>query len=429
MEKKDRIKKVKKKIKEFFIESEEDDLEEKQVEVKLVGFKLREVIILISIATIIGVLSGSLLTYNFAGTTHNSNNKSSNTKYINEFQEAFDNVVDQYYKNLDKDELIDAAIDGMLSTLDDYTSYMTPEETEQFNITMNGKYQGIGIEFVSTADNVHTIINVFDNTPAKIAGIQKKDVILKIDNKDASTMTGTEIASYIKSENVKEVTMVVKRNDEDLTLKISKALINIPYVSKKTFNYNGKKVGYINIGIFSDNAYDQFKDALTSLESENITSLIIDVRNNSGGYLHTADDIIELFLQKGMAMYQIKDRNSTTKYKDQTDEHRTYPVTILINSGSASASEILASAFKEEYNSQIIGTTSYGKGTVQQPTDLMNGGMIKVTTDEWLTPKGNTINKVGVSPTIELKLNDDYQTNPTDENDNQLQKALEVLAK
>jgi carboxyl-terminal processing protease len=429
MEKKDRIKKVKKKIKEFFIESEEDDLEEKQVEVKLVGFKLREVIILISIATIIGVLSGSLLTYNFAGTTHNSNNKSSNTKYINEFQEAFDNVVDQYYKNLDKDELIDAAIDGMLSTLDDYTSYMTPEETEQFNITMNGKYQGIGIEFVSTADNVHTIINVFDNTPAKIAGIQKKDVILKIDNKDASTMTGTEIASYIKSENVKEVTMVVKRNDEDLTLKISKALINIPYVSKKTFNYNGKKVGYINIGIFSDNAYDQFKDALTSLESENITSLIIDVRNNSGGYLHTADDIIELFLQKGMAMYQIKDRNSTTKYKDQTDEHRTYPVAILINSGSASASEILASAFKEEYNSQIIGTTSYGKGTVQQPTDLMNGGMIKVTTDEWLTPKGNTINKVGVSPTIELKLNDDYQTNPTDENDNQLQKALEVLTK
>jgi carboxyl-terminal processing protease len=423
MLKRGNIQKEKRNIKEIIFKRKNSKLRK----TKLVGFKLIEVALLVSIATVIGVLSGSLLTYNL--TSRNSNGGNINSKYINEFKEAYDDIINNYYENVDKNDLIDAAINGMTSILDDYTSYMTPEEAKNFNLRMEGEYEGIGIEFVTTVNNEHIITNVFEGTPAYEAGVKANDQITRIDNIDASTKTGIELASYIQSPSISEITLVVKRNNEDITLKIKKSSISIPSISKKTFDNNGKKVGYINISLFADNTYNQFKDALISLEQEGISSLVIDVRDNSGGYLHTADNILELFMTKGEVIYQVKDKNGAVKYEDGTDERRTYPVAILINGNSASASEILASAFKEVYNSEIIGTTSFGKGTVQQPSDLTNGGMIKVTTDEWLTPKGNIINKVGVKPTIEISLSTNYQNNPTDANDDQLQKAIEVLAK
>jgi carboxyl-terminal processing protease len=412
-----------KKVRKISFRKKNNNLEE----TKLVGFKLTEVSLLVAVATIIGVLSGSFLTYSLV--SEKDEESFTNSKYINEFREAYDDIINNYYKKVDKSDLIDAAINGMTSILDDYTSYMTPEEAKNFNLRMEGEYEGIGIEFVTTINNEHIITNVFEGTPAKTAGLQVNDQIVKIDSIDASAKTGNELASYIQSPSIDEVTLVVKRNNENITLKIKKSSISLPSISKKTFDKNGKKVGYINISLFANNTYNQFKDALTSLEQTGVSSLIIDVRDNSGGYLHIADNILELFMAKGQAIYQVKDKSGTVKYKDGTDERRTYPVTILVNGNSASASEILASAFKEVYNSEIVGTTSFGKGTVQQPSDLTNGGMIKVTTDEWLTPKGNTINKVGVKPSIEVALDNNYDANPTDENDNQLQKAIEVLAK
>lgn len=431
MEIKEKMKKTKTVITNFIKKNTKKISNRKNGNVKLVGFKLYEVIILIAIATIIGVFSGSFLTYNF----FDGNSKGarySNNKYINEFEEAYQNVIDNYYEDVNKDELIDAAINGMLSTLDGYTSYMNKEEKEQFNERMNGEYKGIGIEFTTTGTSgsyVHKIVNVFDGTPAKAAGMQKDDIILKIDNTDAATITGTEIASYIKKDTIKEVTVIVKRNEENVTLKIKKTLIELPSVTKKTFTSNNKKVGYIKISIFADNTYTQFKDALESLETEKISSLVIDVRGNSGGYLHASKDILELFLSKGSIVYQMQSKTETVKYKDGTQENRTYPISVLIDNYSASASEIVASALKEAYGANIVGITSYGKGTVQQPSDLATGGMIKVTTNKWLTPNGNWIDKVGVTPTEEVTLNDSYASNPTDENDNQLQKAIELVTK
>jgi carboxyl-terminal processing protease len=423
MLKKESTQKEKRKIKEIIFKRKNS----KTKKSKLVGFKLIEVALLVSIATIIGVLSGSLLTYSL--TSRNNSGGNTNSKYVNEFKEAFDNIVDNYYEKVDKNDLIDAAINGMTSILDDYTSYMTPDEAKNFNLRMEGEYEGIGIEFVTTVNNEHIITNVFEGTPAYLAGVKANDQIIRIDDIDASTKTGTELASYIQSPSISEITLIVRRNNEDITLKIKKSSISLPSISKKTFDNNGKKVGYINISLFANNTYDQFKDALTSLEEEEISSLVIDVRDNSGGYLHIADNILELFMNKGDVIYQVKDKNGAVKYKDGTDEKRTYPVAVLINGNSASASEILASAFKEVYNSEIIGNTSFGKGTVQQPSDLTNGGMIKVTTDEWLTPNGSTINKVGIKPTVEVSLSTNYQSNPVDENDDQLQKAIEVLTK
>lgn len=415
-----------KKFREFFIRSDDEDDDEDERDVKIVGFKLLEVIVLIIIATVIGVFSGSFLTYNL---TNNNKNYVPSSGYIGEFEEAFQSVIDNYYEDVDKEALIDAAIDGMLSILDDHTSYMDADETEQFNIKMNGEYEGIGIEFITTEASEHIVVNVIKGGPAVTAGVKVGDAIVQINDIDASTMTGTGLAQYIQTLEDNQIKLLVKRNDKNITLNIEKKLISIPSVTQKTFSKNGKKVGYIDISIFANNTYDQFKTAVEALEDDGIDSLIIDVRDNSGGYLHIASQMLEMFLSKGDILYQMQSKTDTEEFADKTSESRNYPVNVLINGNSASASEILAAAFKEVYGSDIIGVPSFGKGTVQQPSDLENGGMIKVTTDKWLTPDGNWIEDKGVEPTVKVELGTAYSAQPTDENDNQLQKALEIITK
>ena len=153
------------------------------------------------------------------------------------------------------------------------------------------------------------------------------------------------------------------------------------------------------------------------------------IRDSSGGYLTSVTDICNLFLEKGKVIYQLEDANGKVKKKDTTKEKRSYKVAVLINGNSASASEILASAIKESYGGEVVGVNSYGKGTVQQTKKLLDGSMIKYTTQKWLTPKGNFINEVGVTPTKEVKLSEDYFENPTTDNDNQLQEAINLIAK
>ena len=184
-----------------------------------------------------------------------------------------------------------------------------------------------------------------------------------------------------------------------------------------------KKIVYIDISIFSSVTYEQFKKELTKLEKKGIRALIIDVRNDSGGYLSAVTDISSLFLKKGKIIYQLEDNNKKEVIKDKTKENRTYPIAVLVNTTSASASEILASAIKESYGGYVVGTQTYGKGTVQKTKKLSDGSMIKYTIQKWLTPNGNWINEEGVKPTdpvpYEIKDNVDLQ----------LEKALELVSK
>ena len=165
------------------------------------------------------------------------------------------------------------------------------------------------------------------------------------------------------------------------------------------------------------------------LEKDGINSLIIDVRGNNGGYLSSVTDIIDLFLEKGKVIYKLEDKDGIDVKKDVTKEKRDYPVAVLVNGGSASASEILAAAIKESYKGFVVGTNTYGKGTVQQTTTLPDGSMVKYTIQKWLTPDGNWINEVGLEPTDFVKLDESYFDNPVVENDVQLQKALELVTK
>jgi carboxyl-terminal processing protease len=294
---------------------------------------------------------------------------------------------------------------------------------------MLGEYEGLGVELLSDTNNNVTIITVFDNSPAKKAGILVGDIIKEVDKKDATKMTSTEIANYIKDSKLKTFNIKVDRNGTTYSYNIKKEKIELKSVTTKIFNTNNKKVGYIYISIFANNTYTQFRDALLDMEKNNIDSLVIDVRDNAGGYLHIANEMISLFLKKDSIVYQIETKGSIAKVYDHTEDYRTYPIAVLINKQSASASEILASALKDVYHSMIIGEASYGKGTVQQTEDLGNGAMIKYTIQKWLTPNGDWIDGKGVEPTTSITLDSKYQLEPTDANDNQLQKALELLTK
>ena len=350
------------------------------------------------------------------------------TKDLKKVVDTYYAIVDNYYGNLDKKVLIDGAVEGMISSVGDtFTSYSDADTTDTFNETISGSYEGIGCSVASFEDGTIKVVSIFDNSPSFKAGLEVNDIITKVDGESYEGKSSVDISNYIKNSGKNKVVLTVKRNDEEKDITINLGKVEIPYVSGEVFENNDKKIGYINISLFSSNSYDQFKNKLKEIETQNIDGLIIDVRNNSGGYLTSVTDICNLFLKKGDIIYQLEDSKGKVKKKDTTKEKRNYKVVVLINGGSASASEILASAIKESYGGEVVGTNSYGKGTVQQTKKLLDGSMIKYTTQKWLTPNGNSINEVGVVPTKEVVLDDKYLEEPTKENDNQLQEAIKLF--
>lgn len=350
------------------------------------------------------------------------------SKDLDKIVDTYYAIVDNYYGDLDKDSLIEGAIEGMISSIGDtYTSYTNIDDTAIFDETINGKYEGIGCTIATYELGKIVVIEVFEDSPAFIAGLKVGDVIKKVDNISCEDKTSSDISDYIKDSGKEKIVLTVARDNMEMDITINLSKVEVPYVNGQILEYAGKKVGYMQIIIFSSTAYSQFKNKLEELEKEKIDSLIIDVRDNSGGYLTTVTDILNLLLEKGKVIYQLEDSNGKVEKKDTTREKRNYPLAVLINNASASASEILASAIKESYGGLVVGTNSYGKGTVQQTKKLLDGSMIKYTTQKWLTPNGNFIDEVGVTPTNIVELSEAYKTNPSFGNDNQLKEALKLL--
>lgn len=337
---------------------------------------------------------------------------------------VYDTITTNYYGKINKSKLIDNAVDAMLSEIgDDYTNYSSKNNASDFLETVNGVYEGIGCMVSMDENNNIIIINIFDNSPAKKAGLKEKDIILKIDDQDYTGKTSNDMSNYVKNSKESKIKLTIKRNGKEKDVTVDRKKVEIPSVTSKILEKENKKIGYIDITVFSSVTYEQFKQELTKLEKEGIKALIIDVRNDSGGYLSAVTDISSLFLKKGKIIYQLEDNNKKEIIKDKTKESRTYPIAVLVNTTSASASEILASAIKESYGGYVVGTQTYGKGTVQKTKKLSDGSMIKYTIQKWLTPNGNWINEKGVKPTdpipYEIKDNIDLQ----------LEKALELVSK
>lgn len=352
------------------------------------------------------------------------------TKDLDKVIDTYYAIVDNYYGELDKNSIIDGAVEGMISSVGDtFTTYTTTDDAETFNETINGSYEGIGCSVATYNDGKIVVIEIFEDSPADTSGLKVGDIITKIDNNSLEGKNGTDVSNYVKNSGKDKVVLTIIRDSEEKEITINLSKVDIPYVSGEIIEKNDKKIGYIKISLFANNSYKQFKNKLEKLEKENIDSLIIDVRDNSGGYLTSVTDICNLFLEKGKVIYQLQDESGTVKKKDTTKEKRIYDIAVLINRSSASASEILASAIKESYKGLVVGESSYGKGTVQQTRKLLDGSMIKYTTQKWLTPNGNFINEIGVTPTNEVILSEDYYSNPSIETDNQLQEALNLLTK
>ena len=380
-------------------------------------FSLAEVVVIVIIAILFGGVVGSLITISVNGTDEN----------LDEFYSTYDSIVNEYYKKVDKSKLIDSAIEGMMNYLGDpYSTYMNSKESESFNQTVNGEYKGIGAT-IGMVSGSPTVVSLFDSSPAKEAGIKVGDVIVKVDGKSIKEKSLDQIITMIKKKSKVKLTVLRDGKEKSFNLKLDSVVI--PSVSSKVFNKDNKKIGLITVSVFAANTYDQFKDKLDALEKKKIDSLVIDVRDNPGGHLTQVNKIVSLFLAKDKVICQIESNGKKTKIYSYNNEKRTYPVAVLINKDSASASEILAGAMKESYKAKIIGEKSYGKGTVQKEYFLSSGSSIKYTTEKWLTPKGNSINKKGITPDITVKLDDKYKEDPTDENDNQLQTALTELLK
>ena len=379
--------------------------------------------------TIFSLLLGVLACFSVLTILNKGKNYFVLSKELAKFVDAYDAIVNNYYKEVDKDKLVESAINGMVSSIgDEYTSYSDKDVTDNFNEAVNGKYMGIGA-LIMKSENDLVIYKVFEDSPSYRAGLKDGDIILKLDDKDTKDMSVNDIASIVKNDGNKEVKLLVKRGEENLDITIVKDMVELPVVSGKVINHNDKKIGYIGLSIFSSVASEQFNKELVKLEKEGISGLVIDVRGNSGGYLTTVTDIVSYFLKKGDIIYKLEVNDKVTVRKDKTKESRDYPVAVLIDKNSASASEILASSIKESYNGYVVGTNSYGKGTVQQTLVLSDGSMIKYTIEKWLTPLGNWINDEGVIPTNYVELSSEYLNNPVFENDNQLNKALELVGK
>lgn len=379
--------------------------------------------------TIFSLLLGVLACFSILTILNKGKNYFVLSKELAKFVDAYDAIVNNYYKEVDKDKLVESAINGMVSSIgDEYTSYSDKDVTDNFNEAVNGKYMGIGALIMKSEKDL-VIYKVFEDSPSYRAGLKDGDIILKLDDKDTKDMSVNDIASIVKNDTNKEVKLLVKRGEENLDITIVKDMVELPVVSGKVINHNDKKIGYISLSIFSSVASEQFNKELVKLEKEGISGLVIDVRGNSGGYLTTVTDIASYFLKKGDIIYKLEVNDKVTVRKDKTKESRDYPVAVLIDKNSASASEILASSIKESYNGYVVGTNSYGKGTVQQTLVLSDGSMIKYTIEKWLTPLGNWINEEGVIPTNYVELSSEYLNNPVFENDNQLNKALELVGK
>ena len=349
---------------------------------------------------------------------------------LSKFVDTYYAIKDNYYGELDNEKLVDSAIKGMISAVgDEYTSYSDTDDADNFKQTVSGIYEGIGCTVGVNLDNKIVVVDMFKDSPAEKAGLKVGDIIIKIDGEDFIGKSSTDMSNYVKSSKNSKVVLTIIRDEETMELDVERKKIEIPYVSGEVITKDDMKIGYIDISLFSSTIYDQFKRELEELEKENISGLVIDVRGNSGGYLSGVTDILNLFLKKGDVIYQLESGNKKQIKKDTTKEKRDYPVAVLVNGGSASASEILASAIKESYNGFVVGTKTYGKGTVQQTTTLPDGSMVKYTVQKWLTPNGNWVNEVGVEPTDTVELDISYAENPTMENDNQLQKALELVTK
>lgn len=380
---------------------------------------------------IITIIVTAIITYFLTITiTLKSYLNSSNMTYLS----TKINLIKQKLKSesiydLDEDKMIEKALKGYVGGIEDkYTQYLTKEEMNELMEDTSGSYVGIGVYMAdNTSDNTILIIGIIEGSVAEKAGLQTGDIIKKVDGIEYKGEQLDTVSNKIKGDEGTSVTITILRNNEEKEFNIVRSNVKLKTVSSKMIENNK---AYIKISSFNDGTANEFKEAYENLKENNPTGLIIDLRNNGGGLVTESLDIAETMVEKGKTLLITSNKNNKEDIK-KSKENPTIniPVVVLINQNTASASEILAGILKDNCNYKIIGTKSYGKGVIQTVYSFSDGSGLKVTTEEYFTPNHNIINKVGITPDIEVKLDSEWEniSNIPYENDLQLQEAVKQL--
>lgn len=418
---------LKRKQKEKQEQNPESDVEVREVIVeKKTGFNTIEVVLIAILALAFGGVVGVVLAYTAKPLSIITNTDSPSD--IQEVEKIYDNLLSKYYGEIDKQTLSDAAIKGMIEALNDpYSTYIDAENTDDFDEQIYGYYVGIGTEITLNDENQFEVTNIFENTPATDANIELHDIVVKVNNEDVSGKTVSDIGKLIQGEIGTDVTLTLRRGEEEFDVTITRDRIDLISVTSQIFEKDDKRIGYIKVTNFASNTFNQFQTALNELEENDIESLIIDVRDNLGGQLEVATQIASLFLTKDKVVYQLNTNGIIQPIYSTGPGSFQKPITVLINGATASASEVLAIALQESADATVIGTTSYGKGTIQESYKLSTGATIKFTVQEWLSPNGNTVNEVGVKPDIEVSETENSGETDTLETDTVLQTAITIM--
>ena len=346
---------------------------------------------------------------------------------IDLFGEVLEKINKEYVDEIDQSESMDSAINGLLQSLDPYSAYMSPEIFNEMQTETSGEFGGLGIE-VSMESGVVKVISPIDDTPASRAGIKAGDYIVKIDNTQVQGKSLSEAVELMRGPVGSGIELTVRRRGEKkaLIFNIVREIIQIQSVKADIIE---KNIGYIRLTSFNENSSDQIKKEINKLEkSENIKAYILDLRNNPGGLLSQAIRISDFFLDNG-EIVSTKSRKASENRKwfaKKGDLTNGKAIIVMINYGSASASEIVAGALKDHKRAILLGENSYGKGSVQSIIPLKNDGAIRLTVAKYYLPSGKSISEVGVSPDIEISEETDEFRIKT-ETDNQLNYAIKLL--
>ncbi|MCX6720433.1 MAG: S41 family peptidase [Candidatus Staskawiczbacteria bacterium] len=344
------------------------------------------------------------------------------------FWDAYSNLQNNFInpsKITDK-KVLYGAIEGMASSLGDpYTSFFDPEQAKMFQQDLNGSFEGIGVEIGIKKDLI-TVIAPLKDTPGEAAGLKSGDIIVKIDGKDATNMTTEEAVNLIRGPKGTSVTLNIFRSNWNSAkdIKITRGIINVPSIE---WSLKQGDVAYIQIYQFGGSLPTDFEKVALEILQSPAKKIILDLRNNPGGYLDAAQNIAGWFIEKDkiVTIEDFGEGKDQQIYKTQGNANLSgYPMVVLINEGSASASEILAGALRDNRNIKLVGVKSFGKGCVQEVLDLPGGSFLKITIANWLTPKGGSISDVGLTPDIKVEITEkDAET----KKDPQLDKALEIV--
>ena len=357
----------------------------------------------------------------------NANQTDNLYKKLDLFSDVLETLNNEYVDQVDENKVLDAAINGMLQSLDPYSSYMSPENFRNMNAETKGEFGGLGIEITMQAGLVK-VISPIEGTPADKAGIKAGDFIIRINDTQVKGLNLFEAVSMMRGKVGSKINLVIRREniDDELKFTLTRGIIKIREVSAEV---KLNSIGYIRLRAFNQKSHNQLKEKIKSFKSKRLNGYILDLRNNPGGLLSQAIKISDMFLDSGEIV--------STKGRDKTDIKifnakkgdiiDGLPLIVLINKGSASASEIVSGALKDHKRAIILGETSFGKGSVQSIIPLTNRGALRLTTAKYYLPSGSSISEVGVSPDITVKEKDKKEFRINTDTDNQLKYAINLL--